>query len=139
LLGCAVAAIVVLVVAYFLFWPVAIDPAAWTPPAPPPLDGPYAPNTGLQTAERLAEGAGVGPEDVAVDAEGRVYGGMVDGRIVRVVPGGAWEVFVDTGGRPAGLRFDAAGNLLVCDCDRGLLSVDPDRNVRVLATEAAGV
>jgi sugar lactone lactonase YvrE len=139
LVGRALAVAAILVVAYFLFWPVAVDPVAWTPPAPPPPDGPWAPNTALQAAERLAEGAGVGPEDVAVDAEGRVYGGCADGRIVRVAPGGAWEVFVDTGGRPAGLRFDAAGNLLVCDCERGLLSIDPERNVRVLATEAGGV
>ena len=138
-LGRALAVIVVLLVAYLLFWPVAVDPAAWTPPAMPPPDGPYATNTALQAAERLAEGAGVGPEDVALDAEGRVYGGCADGRIVRVAPSGAWETFVDTGGRPAGLRFDASGNLLVCDCERGLLSIDPARNVRVLATEADGV
>jgi sugar lactone lactonase YvrE len=138
-LGRALAAAAALAIAYMLFWPVAVDPAAWTPPEPPAPEGPFAPNTALQAAERLAEGAGVGPEDVAVDAEGRVYGGCDDGRIVRVAPGGAWEVFVDTGGRPAGLRFDASGNLLVCDCSRGLLSVDPDRNVRVLATEAGGV
>jgi sugar lactone lactonase YvrE len=132
-------ALVALAVAYLLFWPVAVDTAAWTPPPPPALEGPYALNTKLTETERLADGAGLAPEDVAVDAEGRVYGGVDDGRILRVTPGGAPETFANTGGRPAGLRFDAAGNLLVCDCNRGLLSIDPAGTVRLLSDEAGGV
>lgn len=129
-----------LVVAYLLVWPVPIDPAAWTPPAAPALAGPYAPNSLLLATERLGEGAGIGPEDVAVDAEGRVYGGVDDGRIVRIAPDGSGaETFARTGGRPAGLRFDASGNLLVADCERGLLSIDREGQVRVLTTEAGGV
>ncbi len=128
-----------IVVAYLLAWPVPIDPAAWTPPVAPALAGPYAPNALLVATERLGERSGVGPEDVAVDAEGRVYGGVDDGRIVRIAADGSRvETFAETGGRPAGLRFDADGNLLVADCERGLLSIDPEGRVRVLAAEVDG-
>jgi sugar lactone lactonase YvrE len=43
------------------------------------------------------------------------------------------------GGRPLGLHFDAAGNLIVADAAKGLLSIAPDGAITVLATEAAGV
>jgi sugar lactone lactonase YvrE len=80
----------------------------------------------------------IGPEDVAVDQQGRIYGGTIDGRILRVV-GDRVETFADTGGRPLGLHFDAHGNLVVCDAVKGLLSVSPKGEVRVLATEADGL
>src|SRR5205814_1026425 len=133
-------AAVALLVAYLLFWPVDLDPEAWTPPAPPALEGPYQQNTLLRTTERIGKGAGHAPEDVAIDAQGRVYGSFADGRILRFgADGSGPEIFADTGGRPAGLRFDAAGNLVVCDCDKGLLSIGPDGTVRVLSTEADGL
>lgn len=136
----SVLALVALVVVYLLFWPVPVDPVAWTPPPMPPLEGAYAANTRLEAAERLSPGIGTGPEDVAIDREGRIYGSLDDGRIVRLQPDGTHpETFADTGGRPAGLRFDAGGNLLVCDCDKGLLSIAPDGRVATLATEAAGI
>lgn len=132
--------IVVLLLAYLLFWPVPIDPVAWTPPQPPALTGVYEPNTRLASLERLGVGAGVGPEDVAVDNQGRIYGGMEDGYILRFqADGGQPEVFADTEGQPLGLHFDAAGNLVVADAYEGLLSVSPDGSVTVLSTEEGGV
>ena len=77
------AAIVVLLLIYLLFWPVPIDPAAWTPPEAPTKTGVYEPNTRLASVEKIGVGAGVGPEDVAIDSQGRIYGGMQDGRILR--------------------------------------------------------
>ncbi len=82
----------------------------------------------LIMVERLGVGAGVGPEDIAVDAQGRIYGGMEDGRILRFQADGSQpELFADTGGRPLGLHFDAAGNLVVADGNKGLLSIAPRR------------
>ena len=43
---------------YLLFWPVPIDPLAWTPPEAPSLTGVYAPNSLLAPVERLGQGAG---------------------------------------------------------------------------------
>ena len=70
---------------------------------------------------------GNGPEDVVVDADGRIWTGSIDGRIVRISPdGGESTVVADTGGRPLGLHVARDGRLLVCDSSRGLLAMDPD-------------
>jgi sugar lactone lactonase YvrE len=128
------------VVVYLLVWPVPVDPIVWTPQPAPALDGDYAPNTYLADAERIDLPSGYGPEDVAVDSLGRLYGGLQDGRIVRLTPDGATaETFADTGGRPLGLAFDGAGNLIVADAFKGLLSIAPDGAITVLATEAGSV
>ena len=132
--------LVALYLAWLLLSSSPIDPAGWDPPPAPALEGALVPNLDLRKAERLAVGQVAGPEDVAVDAEGRIYGGTVDGRIVRLdAAGGALETFAETGGRPLGLHFDAAGNLVVADAARGLLRIDPQGAVEVLTTEADGV
>ena len=96
--GALLLTIVGVVVLYLLFWPVTIDPQAWTPPEAPELTGVYEVNSRLIGVERLGEGAGVGPEDVAIDRQGRIYGGFEDGRVVRLQPDGTRpEVFTDTG------------------------------------------
>jgi hypothetical protein len=82
-----------------------------------------------------------GPEDVAVSPrDGRIYTGLGDGRILRIDPrGGPVEVFANTGGRPLGVTFDTTGErLYVSDALLGLLSVDLEGRVTVLADEAQG-
>ena len=133
----ALAAAFVLLTAYLLLWPVPIAPVAWRPPPAPELVGPYAPNEALTRGRRLLDGIGHGPEDVAFDAEGRLYTGFEDGRIFRMaLPDGEPELYADTGGRPLGMVFDAAGTLVVADARRGLLAVARDRQVIVLAAAA---
>ncbi len=133
-------ALLVVLLAYLLAWPVPVDPVAWQPPPPPALEGPYAPNTFLAGAERLDLPDGHGPEDVALDSLGRIYAGLQDGRIIRMQPeGDRVETFAQTGGRPLGLRFDPHGTLLVADAYQGLLAVTPDGAVATLAREADGV
>ena len=135
----ALLGLVALGIVLLLALPAAVDPVAYTPPEKPALTGPLAPNQALRTARKLAEGRIHGPEDVAVDGQGRVYGGTNDGRIQRLRPDGSVEDFALTGGRPLGLRFDPAGNLIVCDAVKGLLAVDPQGRVSTLVTEASGV
>ena len=79
-----IAAAAVALAALFLTVQGPIDPQPYRPPAAPAMDGPLAANELLRAAERIAVGRIHGPEDVAVDAAGRIYGGTVDGRIVRV-------------------------------------------------------
>jgi sugar lactone lactonase YvrE len=83
---------------------------------------------------------GHGPEDVVVDAEGRIYTGLVDGRILRLGPDGVGiETIADTGGRPLGLELYGE-DLLVCDAHAGLLTVSlPGGKITTLATEGAGL
>ncbi|RZQ60956.1 SMP-30/gluconolactonase/LRE family protein [Amycolatopsis suaedae] len=83
---------------------------------------------------------GSGPEDVVVDADGTVYTGLADGRIIAVSEGGALiRTVADTGGRPLGIELYGPGELLVCDQDRGLLVVTPaSGRVRQLADRAGG-
>lgn len=128
-----------LVAAYLLFWPVAIEPVAWYPAPAPALVGAYARNDALAAAEAVGGGLAQGPEDIAFDQAGRLYTGLGDGTIVRIdVNTGAVERYAETGGRPAGMKFDHGGNLIVADVRRGLLSVRADGGVQVLVDRIAG-
>lgn len=140
-LGAAIAALVIAAtLVYLLFAPVPITPAAWTPPAAPSLTGQYEQNTQLSSVEKLSVGDGHKPEDVAIDAQGRIYAGVEDGRIMQLQPDGTQpRLFVNTQGRPLGMVFDRAGNLIVADAIKGLLSISPEGEIKVLATEADGV
>ena len=113
-------------------------PEPWRPPAAPGLRGDYQANDRLAGAELLPVG-GAGPEDVALDPEGRIYTGLVDGRIVRLPAGGGEpEVLADTGGRPLGLELDPAGRLVICDAERGLLRLTPGGELETLVEGYAG-
>jgi sugar lactone lactonase YvrE len=135
-------AILCALVALFSSLPSPIDPLLYDAPEPPEMSGPLAPNTALREVEVLGKGEVEGPEDVAVDAAGRIYGACEDGTIRRLVPEGdgyRTELFATTGGRPLGLHFDTAGDLIVADRDRGLLAINPEGEVKVLATGAGDV
>lgn len=135
LLGLAV--LLMAIVLYFLFWPVPIEPVAWEAPPNPGYTGPYAVNTRLSGLTTFDLGGSHGPEDIALDDEGRIYAATHEGHIVRLQPDGSEpEVWADTGGRPLGIDFDAAGHLIAADAYRGLLSIAPDGRVTVLANEA---
>lgn len=137
----AVGVLLAALVLLMLVTPSPVTPLPWTPPPRPELTGVLAANTALQNAEQLARGAIPGPEDIAFDHQGRLYTGSSDGTIYRVGWAAGREIiepFVATGGRPLGLAFDAAGNLIVADAQRGLLEVSPQGELRVLSSEADG-
>ena len=115
-----------------------IRPEAWRPPAAPGLVGNYERNDRLATAELWPVG-GEGPEDVAIDSQGRLYTGLVDGRLLRLPAGGGEpELLADTGGRPLGLEMHPNGGLVVCDAERGLLHLTLDGALEVLADRFEG-
>lgn len=101
-----------------MYAPGPLAPVAWTPPP-----GRHHPPTGgFGGLERVALPDGHAPEDVAVDAAGRVVVGLEDGRVLRwAAPDAAPETLFDTGGRPLGLAFDREGRLVIADATRGLL------------------
>jgi len=130
---------------YLGLWPVPVDPIAWEPPPDTTGSGPYADNRRLDPLESIDIGDHHGPEDLAIDAQGRIYVPTEDGTILRVSPdrdgssGTKVESIANTKGRPLGIELDARGNLLVADAFLGLLQVSPDGEVTVLADEADGV
>lgn len=109
------------------------------PPAParakaPTGPEPFPPATVLQLP-------GEAPEDVVVDARGRVLCGVLDGRILRLDPAtGAVERIGRVAGRPLGLEAMPDGSVLVCDSEHGLLRLDPATGaLETLVGEVAGV
>jgi sugar lactone lactonase YvrE len=131
--------LIVVLLAYFLFWPTPIDPVAWNAPPNPGYEGPYERNVKLKGIETLPLGGKTGPEDVALDAKGYIYAATHDGTIVRLDPDGSNpQNWANTGGRPLGVDFDNEGNLIVADAYRGLLSIDPSAGVSLLTDAAQG-
>jgi len=80
--------ILAILIIIFVLQSAPIDPAAYTPPKSQKLAGVLEPNNLLQKAELLALGKINGPEEVAVDSQGRIYGGTQDGKIMRLLPDG---------------------------------------------------
>ncbi len=76
---------------------------------------------------------------MAVDGDGTVVVGVSDGRILRVGESGAIVEVANTGGRPLGIELAPDGTIIVCDCRRGVLRVDPGTGVvEVLVDEIDG-
>jgi len=115
------------------------EPARWTPPPPPRLEGPYARNTRLSGATLWAT-PGAGPEDVVIDARGRVVTGLVTGDILAFPPGGGDPVVLaNTGGRPLGIEREPDGEgLVICDTHKGLLRLDPSGRLETLVDAYEG-
>ncbi|NKF23842.1 SMP-30/gluconolactonase/LRE family protein [Solimonas marina] len=131
-------ALLVVLIAYLALWPVPIAPQRWSPGLAPPADA-YPDNDALRGIERLAVGVGDGPEGIALDAQGRIYAGYDDGRVMRFDGDGRHgELLAKTGGRPLGISVGSKG-LFVADARRGLLQIGTDGQVRVLSTAADGI
>ena len=132
--------IIIAAVLYFVSWPVPIEPVAWKAPPNSGYSGPFAQNERLRGIQPLPIGDNYGPEDIALDAQGRIYASTHEGRIVRLQADGSNpENWIDTGGRPLGIDFDNNGNLIVADAFRGLLSISQDGSITELATVADGI
>jgi hypothetical protein len=130
--------ILLLLIAYLLFYPVKINPEKYSALPIPELVGNFAVNSDLAKMEVIFKGECKECEDIDTDAEGNIYGSAVDGKIMRFVNGKS-EIFADTKGRPLGMHFDSHQNLIVCDAQKGLLSINPKGEITVLATENNGL
>lgn len=116
-----------------------LRPRRWTARPDQGLTGDFGANNRLADLIRW-ELDGSGPEDVALAADGTVYTGLADGRIIELrPPSGEVTQICHTGGRPLGIEVDADGTLIVCDAYRGLLRVDPaSGEIAVLADSVDG-
>jgi sugar lactone lactonase YvrE len=110
-------------VGLLVFKPSPINALAWQPPAAPALVGALAPNDALKAAVLIKSSAIHGPEDIAIDAQGRLFTGMHDGRVVQLPSDAAPIEIANTGGRPLGMKFAPDGTLWICDAYKGLLKI----------------
>lgn len=118
---------------YLLAWPTPVDPVAWQAPENQGFIGPFQSNQALAGLTTWSLEGLHGPEGIAVDEYGVLHVSTHEGWIVKVQPSsGETEQWVNTGGRPLGLVFDAAGHLIVADAYRGLLSIAPSGDIKVL-------
>jgi sugar lactone lactonase YvrE len=122
----AVALVVVGAAIYLTLVPSPIDAVAWSP-APADAIEPTHPIEGVVFHRGVP-----GPEGVAFDQAGRLYAGGADGWVYRFDDGGTPARFAGVGGRPLGIAFDEAGNLLVCNHPLGLQRVNSRGEVELL-------
>ena len=124
---------------YLFFWPVDIEPVAYTPPPNPGFKGVFAPNNKLSDAQLIIKGKGRGPEDIAMGKDSLLYAGFEDGRILKFdAYGSVVAEFANTGGRPLGIQFDTSGILYVTDEIKGLLSINGLGKITLLTNEVEG-
>ncbi len=133
-----VSGLALVLLAYLLFWPIPVDPVAWNPPVNQGYVGDFAPNKRMVGAELLSIGDEHGPEDVAIGPDGSIYAAVTAGKIIKIdADSGKISDFAITGGRPLGIKFDSAGNLLVADSIAGLLRFSADGSQEVLVDKDA--
>jgi|APSaa5957512576_1039674.scaffolds.fasta_scaffold01029_10 sugar lactone lactonase YvrE len=113
-----------------------LKPLSYCPPDAPEMIDALAPNSILSNATRLLDGKVNGPEEVICDETGRLYIANIDGRILTYRPGGEESTFFESAGRPLGMRFDSKGNLISCNTELGLLSIDPAGKSTVLVAKS---
>ncbi|XP_022842517.1 protein STRICTOSIDINE SYNTHASE-LIKE 4-like [Olea europaea var. sylvestris] len=96
-------------------------------------------NSKLQEVDKLGEGVLKKPEAIAVDKMGVLYTATRDGWIRRLYRNGSWDSWrhIDSDAL-LGLTTTAAGDLVVCDSEKGLLKVGED-GVTVLASHVNDV
>ena len=126
-------AVLVVVIAYLLLWPVPIDPVAWDAPKNRGYAGAFAANDKLESLNRISMNGLSGPEDGAVAPDGLLYMASHEGAIVQYDPAGQTvSQFAHTNGRPLGLEFGPDGVLYVADAYRGLLAISPNGDVTLM-------
>lgn len=127
------------VIGYLGFAPIPVDPVAWEAPPNPGYTGAFFQNQQLSQVNRIELADAEGPEDLAIDSQGRVYFSLLNGDIKRMGSDRQVENWVNTGGRPLGIEFDQQGNLIVADAYLGLLLVTPDGVIESLVSTVDNV
>ena len=123
-----------------------IHPAAWKPSVNTDLENALVLNENLTHSQKISLGGWYGPEDIVFDSVGNMYAGVhdketdfSDGRILKIDTAGKVETFFDAGSWVAGLHFDNSGNLIALSHKQGLICIDQQKKVTVLADkDAAG-
>ena len=123
--------LVAIVGAYFLLWPVPVDPVSWQAPEDRGYVDPFARNDLLKPASGISLGEFDGPEDATLGFDGHIYMTTNGGSIIRLQNRGVSE-FVNVGGRPLGIEADKDGSLVVANAVSGIQRVSVDGSVATL-------
>ena len=116
-----------------------IEAQAWAVKPDAGYTGAHAVNSGLANLQTLDLDGEEGPEHVQIGPDGRLYAAVASGKVLRLSQEGtAFETFADTRGRVLGFDFDRAGNMIAADAMRGLLRINAQGQVSVLADQVAG-
>ena len=127
---------ILLSILYFLS---PINPISWEPSANPGFINKLSINSDLKEIKQLLNGVGVGGEDIVKGPDGHYFTAYRDGRIIRFDLDGNYKEFANSYGKPLGMEFDANGNLIVADAEKGLLSINSDGSIKVLVDSVNGI
>ncbi|WP_370136490.1 strictosidine synthase family protein [Alteromonas sp.] len=126
----------IVILGYLLLWPVPIAPMSWQAPSSNGFSGQFAENTRLSGLTLIALDSDNGPEDFAINAAGTIATATHSGAVLLKKKGDAtFAPWINTGGRPLGIEFDADDNLLIADAHRGLLIANPEGELTVLVNQ----
>ena len=134
-----IALLAVAALAYLLLWPTDFAPVAFAPAAPPAWEGALAVDDALTDVPTLGT-VGEEPEDIAVDADGKLYTGLRDGHLMTFTPGAKdWFPLTVTYGRPLGLAFSPDDRwLYIADAVKGLMRCDKQGHLERLVDTLNG-
>ncbi|MEL7185081.1 MAG: SMP-30/gluconolactonase/LRE family protein [Pseudomonadota bacterium] len=132
-----VAGLLLLVAAYLLFWPVAVDPVAWQAPKDAGYIDPYASNNLLRPATAIDLGEFEGPEDAALGTDGLIYATTKNGAILQIRNRAVTE-FARVEGRALGIETDRDGSFVIANAYVGLQRISSDGSVTTLLDAVEG-
>jgi len=122
----------------------AIHPQAWQPPTKPAFEGELQLNEKLTDISKIDLGEWNGPEEFAFDDSGNIYCGVhkgakgfSEGAILKISAEGKVEEFLKTDAWVTGMQFDSHGNLIALMNGLGLIQIDQNKNIEILATKDA--
>lgn len=131
---------IVFALAYLFAWPVDVNPVGWKAPINLGYVGKFAVNQKLESFEKLTMGGMSGPEAAVQSPDGSLIATSHEGWLIR------WDgdqiegvPFIDVGGRPLGIDFDAQGNLWIANAYIGLMKLSPLGELTTELTEVDGI
>jgi len=128
----AIPSLLIMLIAYLAFWPVSVEPIAWSAPKNLGFTGSFKSNQLLDHIELTSLAGHEGPEAIVMDQQGTLFTATHDGWILKN-NGDSWTEWVNTEGRPLGLAIDKDGSLVAADAFRGLLRITQDKHITLLS------
>lgn len=99
-----------------------------------------ATNEKLTSSQKISLRGSFGPEDIVFDSIGNMYTGVHNhendfskGKILKIDAVGNVETFYESDSWVAGMHFDKQGNLVALSHKQGLISIDRNKTLTVLA------